>query len=433
VINRLDLRGAPATDYRRLVPRADFDVAAAVLEIQPIVDDVRTRGSAAVRDIVARFDGIELDDVRVHPDRIAEAERALDPELRAALRESADRLREVCERELERETETDLGPGAVVRRRIVPIQRVGLYVPAGITPLPSTVLMNVVPAQVAGVPELAVASPPQRDNNGLPDAVILGLLGLLGIDEVYAVGGSAAVPMFAFGTADCRAVDLVCGPGNIYTVAAKRAVSSFVSIDSEAGPSEVLVLADDTADPAFVAADLISQAEHDTHAAAVLVTDSESLCERVVAELQTQVPAAKHADRIGAALAAGQSAIVLVDDIDQGVDVANAYAAEHLEIHVADADDVAGRIVAAGAVFVGPFAPVSLGDYCAGSNHVLPTGGCACRSSGLSVRTFTRTMQEIRYNRAGLAAVADAVGTLALTEDLPAHGEAVAIRLRSGE
>jgi histidinol dehydrogenase len=386
-----------------------------------------------VRDIVARLEGVELDEIRVHPDRIAEAERALDPDLRAALLESARRLREVCERELEQDTETRLGPGAVVRRRVVPFQRVGLYVPAGITPLPSTVLMNVVPAQVAGVPGIAVASQPQKDNNGLPDGVILGLLGLLGVDEVYAAGGSAAVPMFAFGTQDCPAVDLVCGPGGIYTVAAKRAVSPFVAIDSEAGPSEVLVLADDTADATFVAADLISQAEHDTHAAAVLVTDSESLCDDVLAELQVQVPAAKHADRIAAALAAGQSAIVLVDDIDQGIDVANAYAAEHLELHVADADDVASRIVAAGAVFVGPYAPVSLGDYCAGSNHVLPTGGCACRSSGLSVRTFTRTMQEIRYDRAGLAAVADAVATLALTEDLPAHGEAVAIRLRPGE
>jgi len=338
-------------------------------------------------------------------------------------------VREVCERELDGQPITTLAPGATVTRRLVPIGRVGLYVPAGITPLPSSVVMNVVPAQVAGVRSLAVASPPQKDHDGRIHPTILGVLGLLGVDEVYAVGGSAAVPMFAYGTQDCPKVDLVCGPGNIYTVASKRVVSSVVAIDSEAGPTEILVVADASADPAFVSADLISQAEHDPAAAAVLVTDSDALADAVTADLPGRVAASKHAGRISAALGGKQSAIVLVDDIAQAVDVANGYAAEHTEVQTADAETVADGIVNAGAIFVGPYSPVSLGDYCAGSNHVLPTGGCACFSSGLSVRTFVRSMQQIRYDLPALEQVSDAVQTLALAEDLPAHGVAVAVRV----
>jgi histidinol dehydrogenase len=300
----------------------------------------------------------------------------------------------------------------------------------------SSVLMNVVPAQVAGVGSLALASPAQREHGGLPHASILAACALLGIDEVYAAGGAGAVAMFAYGYPDledgtpgCRPVDLVTGPANIYGVAAKRLLRGVVGIDSEAGPTEIAILADETADPAYVASDLISQAEHDTMAASVLVTPSADLVRRVEVELSRQVAETKHADRVTAALTGAQSAVLLVDDLDQGVDVVNAYAAEHLEIHTADAAARAARIRNAGAVFVGPFAPVSLGDYAAGSNHVLPTAGCACHSSGLSVRSFLKTVQVVEYTEQALSDVAPHVFALSDAEDLPAHGDAVRIRL----
>jgi histidinol dehydrogenase len=323
---------------------------------------------------------------------------------------------------------TELGAGARVTHRKVPVDRVGLYVPGGIAPLVSSVLMNVVPAQVAGVRSIALSSTPQKEHDGLPHPTILAACALLGVDEVYAVGGAQAIAMFAYGIGPCARVDLVTGPGSIWTVTAKRLLKGQVGIDSEAGPTEILILADDTAEPAYVAADLLSQAEHDPLAAAVLVTPSEELAARVAVELEGQVLATKHTDRIRAALSGRQSGVVLVDDLDQGVDVANAYAAEHLEIHTADAASVAARIRNAGAIFVGPHAPVSLGDYCAGSNHVLPTGGCACHSSGLSVRAFTKSVHVVDYSREALAQVADHVVALAEAEDLPGHGAAVRAR-----
>ena len=234
--------------------------------------------------------------------------------------------------------------------------------------------------------------------------------------------------MFAYGAGECRPVDLVTGPGAIHTVAAKRLLKGVVGIDSEAGPTEIAILADDTAEAAYVAADLVSQAEHDPMAASVLVTDSLRLADDVEAELEKQVHATQHTDRIGTALTGSQSGIVLVDDMDQGLDVVNAYAAEHLEIQTADAAAHAARVRNAGAVFVGAFAPVSLGDYCAGSNHVLPTGGCACHSSGLSVRSFLRAVHVVEYDRAALAEVAHHVVALAEAEDLPGHGAAVRVR-----
>jgi histidinol dehydrogenase len=298
--------------------------------------------------------------------------------------------------------------------------------------------MNVVPAQEAGVPSLAVASPPQAEHGGLPHPSILAACALLGVAEIYAVGGAQAVAMFAYGAREadgavvCPPVDLVTGPGNIYVVAAKRLLRGAVGIDSEAGPTEVAILADDTADPAYVAADLISQAEHDTVAAAVLVTDSEPLAAAVERALEDQAPAAKHAERIRAALAGRQSSIVLVDDLEAGLRVVDAYAAEHLEIHTRDAREWALRVRNAGAIFVGPWAPVSLGDYCAGSNHVLPTGGCACHSSGLSVQTFLRGIHVVDYDEQALADVAHHVVALAEAEDLPAHGTAIDVRRRAG-
>ncbi|WP_435741519.1 histidinol dehydrogenase [Nocardioides sp. SYSU DS0663] len=429
MIRRIDLRGATGpVDYRDVVPRADFDVEAAVPAVHAICEAVRTRGVEAIKEYAREFDGVELDDLRVPPGATTRALGELDPSIRAALEESVRRLRATCENELEQDATTDLGPGARVVHRKVPIRRVGLYVPGGLAPLVSSVLMNVVPAQVAGVESIALASPPQREFGGAVHPTILAACALLGVEEVYAVGGAQAIAMFAHGTGPCERVDLVTGPGNIYTVTAKRLLKGKVGIDSEAGPTEIAILADDTADAAYVAADLISQAEHDPLAGSVLVTPSERLAADVEAELDKQVSATKHTDRIRTALDGRQSGIVLVDDLEQGLAVVDAYAAEHLEIHTEDAAAWAARVRNAGAIFVGPHAPVSLGDYCAGSNHVLPTGGCACHSSGLSVRAFTKSVHVVDYSREALAEVADHVVTLAEAEDLPGHGAAVRVR-----
>jgi histidinol dehydrogenase len=432
-IRRIDLRGARTAsgapvDYRAAVPRAAFDIEAATHAVQPILDEVRTRGVEAIVEYGERFDGVRVADIRVPREALTRALAELDPEIRAGLEESITRLRATCANELESDAVTELGPGAQVTHRKVPVGRVGLYVPGGLAPLVSSVLMNTVPAQVAGVQSIALASPPQKEFGGLPHPSILAACELLGVTEVYAVGGAQAIAMFAYGTGPCAKVDLVTGPGNIYVVTAKRLLKGQVGIDSEAGPTEIAILADETAEAAYVAADLISQAEHDPLAASVLVTDSEELAAEVEAELDKQVSVTKHVERIRTSLSGPQSGIVLVDDIDQGIEVVNAYAAEHLEIQTRNATVDAGRIRNAGAIFIGPFAPVSLGDYCAGSNHVLPTGGCACHSSGLSVRAFTKSVHVIDYSREGLAAVKDHVVTLAHAEDLPGHGAAVSVR-----
>jgi histidinol dehydrogenase len=428
MIRRIDLRGTQPADYREVVPRAELDVDAAVEVVRPICDAVRVRGVEAIRELSQQFDGVAPDDLRVPGDALATALDELDPAVRAGLEESIARLRRTCEAELEHDVTTSLGPGATVTHRMVPVRRVGLYAPGGLAPLVSSVVMNVVPAQVAGVRSIALASSPQQDNHGLPASTILAACALLGVDEVYAVGGAQAIAMFAYGAGECERVDLVTGPGNIYTVAAKRLLKGRVGIDAEAGPTEIAILADDTADAAYVAADLVSQAEHDPQAASVLVTDSPRLADDVEAELDKQVAVTRHVERIRAALAGQQSGIVLVGDLDQGLEVVNAYAAEHLEIQTADPVEVAARVVNAGAVFVGPYSPVSLGDYCAGSNHVLPTAGCACHSSGLSVRSFLRAVHVVDYTRDALAEVADHVVTLAEAEDLPGHGAAVTVR-----
>jgi histidinol dehydrogenase len=438
-MRRIDLRGRLAAgddlDYRALVPRASVDVDSALDDVRAICDDVRRRGPAAVREYTARFDGVETADVRVHPAAVSEALAGLDPAVRAALEESIARARRVHADQRRSEVTTTVVTGGTVTQRWVPVDRVGLYVPGGLAVYPSSVVMNVVPAQVAGVGGLAVASPPQRDHGGLPHPAILAACALLGVHEVYAVGGAQAVAMFAFGLRDgdevlCRPVDLVTGPGNVYVAAAKRLLRGVVGIDAEAGPTEIAILADDTADPVHVAADLLSQAEHDPLAASVLVTDDEALADAVSLELGIQVAATKHVDRVRTALSGEQSGVVLVDDLDQGLAVVDAYAPEHLEIHTGDARTVAGRVRHAGAVFVGTWSPVSLGDYAAGSNHVLPTGGSARHASGLSVPSFLRSVQVVEYDQAALGQVAEQVATLAATEDLPAHGAAVRVRYR---
>ncbi len=437
MIRRIDLRSAATGrtpgepfDYRTALPRADFDVEAAVPATHAICEEVRTRGLEAILEMSQKFDGVTQSDIRVPVEEMTRALEELDPAIRAGLEESVRRLRVASEAELEQDVVTDLGPGARVVHRKVPVGRVGLYVPGGLAPLVSSVLMNVVPAQVAGVPSLALASPPQQEFGGLPHPTILAACALLGVEEVYAVGGAQAIAMFAYGTGPCAKVDLVTGPGNIWVVTAKRLLKGLVGVDSEAGPTEVAILADETADAAYVAADLISEAEHDPLAAAVLVTDSETLADDVEAELEKQVATTGHVERVKIALGGNQSGIVLVDDLDQGVEVCDAYASEHLEIQTRDAAAVAARIRNAGAIFIGDYAPTALGDYCAGSNHVLPTGGCACHSSGLSVRAFTKSVHVVDYSREGLEAVADHVVTLAEAEDLPGHGQSVRIRFQ---
>ncbi|MDQ3615921.1 MAG: histidinol dehydrogenase [Actinomycetota bacterium] len=436
MIRRIDLRGKSAAgappDYRTVVPRAELDVEATLDVVRPICDAVRRRGVEAVREFSGSFDGVVQDDIAVPGAVLEAALSALDPDVRAGLEESIRRLRITCEAELESDVVTAVVAGGTVTQRMIPVQRVGLYVPGGIAPLVSSVVMNVVPAQVAGVPSIALTSSPRADNDGLPHPTILAACALLGIEEVYAVGGAQAIAMFAYGAGPCRRVNLVTGPGNIFTVSAKRLLKGVVGIDSEAGPTEIAVLADHTAEPGYVAADLLSQAEHDPVAASVLVTPSEQLAAEVEAELDKQVSVTRHAERVRTALSGQQSGIVLVDDLEQGLELVNAYAAEHLAIQTADASDWAARVRNAGVVFVGSFAPVSLGDYCAGSNHVLPTGGCACHSSGLSVRAFRRAVHVVDYSEAALREVADHVITLADAEDLPGHGAAVRARLEGG-
>jgi histidinol dehydrogenase len=432
VISRIDLRGPAFPEGgidRDLLPRAEFDVEAALETVRPICEDVRHRGTAAVLEWGERFDGVRPERLRVPAQALADALAGLDAGVRAALEESVRRARTVHRAQRRTDVTTQVVPGGTVTERWVPVRRVGLYVPGGIAVYPSSVVMNVVPAQEAGVTGIAVASPPQRQFGGLPHPTILAACALLGVDEVYAAGGAQAIAMFAHGTDECRPVDLVTGPGNIYVAAAKRLLKGRIGIDAEAGPTEIAVVADATADPAHVAADLISQAEHDPLAAAVLITHCAELADAVDKELDVQVAATRHRERVTAALSGRQSATVLVDTLDRALEVADAYAAEHLEIQTADAAAVAARVRNAGAVFVGPHAPVSLGDYCAGSNHVLPTGGCACHSSGLSVQSFLRGIHVVDYTREALAEVAHHVVALAEAEDLPAHGAAVTVRL----
>ncbi len=420
------------------LPRAAVDVEQVLGVVRDLAEEVRSGGSEAILSISERLDGVRPPSLRVPPDAIAEAQAGLAPSVTAALEESIRRARMVHRSQRPAEHVTHVVPGGTVTHRWIPVRRVGLYVPGGRAVYLSSVAMNVVPAQEAGVSSLAIASPPQRDNGGLPHPEVLAAAGLLGVDEVYAVGGAQAVAMFAYGASshdgaiECAKVDLVTGPGNIWVTAAKRLVKGTVGIDSEAGPTEIAIVADEHADPRWIAADLISQAEHDDHAAAVLITASKPLAEAVVLSLQEQVPATKHADRIRTALSGPQSRILLVRDLEAGLQLADAYAAEHLEIHARDAAALAWRVRNAGAIFVGPHSPVSLGDYCAGSNHVLPTRGCACHSSGLSVHSFLRQVQVVDYDRAALQQAAGFVEVLAHAEDLPAHAQAISARFSGG-
>ncbi|MEN2737357.1 histidinol dehydrogenase [Microbacterium sp. X-17] len=432
MMQTIDLRGVQPTRaaFERLVPRPVVDIQVAVRVATELIEDVRARGAAALAEQAAKFDGGAPASVRVPASEIAAAVAALPADVRAALEEAIVRVREATAAQVPPPAETRIGPGATIVQRWQPVERAGLYVPGGKAVYPSSVVMNAVPAQVAGVASVALASPPQRAFGGAVHPVILGAAGLLGIEEVYAMGGAGAIGALAWGVEDIGLdpVQVITGPGNIYVAAAKRVVRGQAGIDSEAGTTEILVIADDTADARFVAADLISQAEHDEAAASLLVTDSPAFAERVAAELETLAGATKHAERVHTALAGQQSALVLVDDLAAAAAFSNAYGPEHLELQTADPDALLALIQNAGAIFVGPSAPVSLGDYLAGSNHVLPTGGQARFSPGLGAYSFLRPQQVIRYDRDALREVADRIVALSSAEDLPAHGEAVTIR-----
>jgi len=431
VLNTLDLRGDTrnSRELRDVVPRAQFDLDAVLEQVRPIVEDVAARGEVAAQEWSAKLDGVSAPQLRVPQEIIQASLATLATDVRESLEEAIRRVRIVHQSQVRGESSVTVAPGGVVSERWVPVERVGLYVPGGRAVYPSSVVMNVVPAQIAGVESIAVVSPPQKDNDGWPHPTILAACAILGVDEVYSVGGAQAIALLAYGSDQIDPVNLVTGPGNMWVTAAKRLLKGRIGIDSEAGPTEIAILADDSANATYVAADLISQAEHDVVAASVLVTDSTELAQAVQAEVIRQVQLTKHTERVTTALTGQQSAIVLVDDLNHGLAVVDAYAAEHLEIHTRDAANVARQVKNAGAIFVGDYSPVSLGDYAAGSNHVLPTGGCACHSSGLSVQTFLRGIHYVEYSKAALEDIAKTVITLANAEDLPGHAAAVEVRM----
>ncbi|MHC5560208.1 histidinol dehydrogenase [Kocuria sp. U4B] len=434
-LRTIDLRGRHLSwsELRSVVPRQSTGSrASAEQAVAEILEAVRTEGAAALRRYAQRFDGVEQDRLRVDPAGIRRAVDALDPAVRRGLETAIERTRAFAQAQRPADARVEVAPGAVLVHRWTPLRRAGLYVPGGLAVYPSSVVMNVVPAQAAGVGSVVLCTPPQKEFGGLPHPTILAAAGLLGVDEVWAIGGAQSLAAMAYGVADgddvLEPVDTVTGPGNIYVATAKRLLRSVVGVDAEAGTTEIAVLADDTADPAYIAADLVSQAEHDPAAGAVLITHSPGLAARVEAELAVQVPAAKHRQRIATALSGPQSGIVLTDDLDASIAVADAYAAEHLEIHTADPQAVAARVRNAGAIFLGPYSPVPLGDYAAGSNHVLPTGGTAVHAQGLSTTAFMKAVQLVEYSQEALAAIGPDIVAVAQSEDLPAHGRAVTIR-----
>ncbi|WP_054952317.1 histidinol dehydrogenase [Flaviflexus massiliensis] len=429
MLSRLDLRsGVNATTLANSLPRAALNIDTALEAVRPLVEDVRERGVDALLDQAERFDVIRPDSIRVPQEAIDRALSDIDADLRDAIALSIEHVRAGHEAQMPKEKSVDIIPGGTVTQRWIPMRRVGLYVPGGLAVYPSSVVMNAVTAQVAGVPSIALTSPAQERFGGLPHPTILAACALLGIDEVYAAGGAGAIGMFAYGAGECEPVDVVTGPGNIYVAAAKRLVLGTVGIDSEAGTTEIAILADETANPRYVAADLLSQAEHDPAAASVLVTDSVELADAVDRELEDLVASTKHVERVRTALSGPQSGTVLVANIEDGLEVINAYGAEHLEIHTRDDEEVASRVTSAGAIFLGSYTPVPAGDYLAGSNHVLPTGGTARYSSGLNVHVFLKSVQQVKYTREALEEITDPLVTFANAEDLPAHGTALEVR-----
>ena len=391
-----------------------------------IIEQVREQGDAALRELTERFDGVAIEDFRVPAEAIEAAAAKVDPKTEEALKKAAKQIREFHERQVKQSWFSVREDGALVGAKVTPLESVGIYVPGGRALYPSTVLMNALPASVAGVERIACVTPPAKD--GSVDPAILEACRLSGVTEVYTVGGAQAIAALAYGTESIEPVSKITGPGNIFVATAKSLVSAFVGIDAVAGPTEIGIIADETANPSLLAADLIGQAEHDELAGSVLFTDSTEIADKVQESLKYRVPRTEHAERVHTSLSGTQSAIVLTDGLDQSIDAANAYAAEHLEIQTKDADAVVKRIKNAGAIFRGPYSPVPLGDYMSGSNHVLPTGGTARFAAGLGVHTFMKPVEVIEYDEEGLKALAARINAFAVSEDLPAHGECVLSR-----
>lgn len=422
-----------ANSVHSLLPRSQTTGSELSETVSLLIEEVRTEGVAALKKHAEKFDGVIPENFKVPSAAMQDALSIIDPNLRNAIEESIRRVRLVSQSQMPKATKTDVTEGGSVRLDFLPVDSAGVYVPGGKAVYPSSVIMNVVPAQVARVPRIVMVSPAQKGNGGLPDPTVLATAALLGVEEVYALGGASAVAALAFGVAEIGLdpVQIITGPGNIYVATAKQLVRSHVAIDAEAGPTEIMIIADNDANPRWLAADLISQAEHDENAAAILLTDSLSLIEAVEVELAKQVQAAGNRTRIETALKGQQSALVLVKDIQQAVAIANEYATEHLEIQAKDGETWAKQIRNAGAVFVGAYSPVSLGDYLAGSNHVLPTGAQAKRSAGLSVYSFLRPQQTVSYSERALAEVSQDLAIFAKAEGLPGHGDAVSIRFKA--
>jgi histidinol dehydrogenase len=423
MLARIDVRGTSG-DLRAVLARpqtAGPDVAAAVAEI---ISDVRTRGATAVRELTARLDGADLADPRVDREEIAAARARISPELSAALELARDQI--VAWHEAQREREPRHARlGVEVTELVVPVDRAGCYVPGGRAPLASSVLMTAIPARVAGVPEVLLCSPPDRSGR-LHDA-ILAAAGIAEVDEVYAIGGAQAVAAMAFGAGAMRPVDVVVGPGNAYVVEAKRQVFGTVGIDGLAGASEVAIVADDTVDAAWVAVDLLAQAEHGPGGAVALIVWDEGVAERVELALDALlVTAARRDEAVSTLDAAGR--VILVDDAARALDAANAIAPEHLELMCAAADLLVPLVRNAGAVFVGAHAPAVLGDYVAGTNHVLPTGGTARFASALRIADFQKHIHVVRADAPALARVGPAARSIAEAEGLWAHADAVRMR-----
>lgn len=394
--------------------------------VRSIIESVRADGDDAVCSYSLKFDGVEPASLIVSPAQLQEAFEQLAPEFKSILEEAADNIRKFHQKQLPDSWFMDDGAGVVLGQRVVPIQKVGVYVPGGKAFYPSSLLMNVIPAQVAGVSEIHLVSPPGK--NGLPSKLVLGAAYLLGVEHVYAVGGAQAVAALAYGTESIPSVDKIVGPGNIYVATAKKQVFGPVAIDSVAGPSEIVVLADDTAPPAFVAADLLSQAEHDENASAILVTPSKKLAEAVRQAIIDMVPTLSRHKIITASLEA-YGACIVTDTMEQAIDLVNDLAPEHLEIIVEDPWKRMTQIQHAGAIFLGPYSSEPVGDYFAGPNHVLPTGGTARYASALSVDDFVRKQSIIHYTKDRLRETGPKIINFANAEELTAHAKAIAVRL----
>ena len=403
-------------------------------EVDTTVDDilgqVRTQGDAALLALAEQFDGVRPDPVKVPASVLNGAADALDDDLRDAIEDAADNIRRFHEKQVRESWFTDDGDGVILGQRVVPMERAGLYVPGGTAVYPSSLLMNAIPAQVAGVGEIHLVSPPQED--GRPHPLVLATAAILDLEHIYAVGGAQAVGALAYGTDTVPAVDTIVGPGNAYVAAAKKKVFGRVGIDSVAGPSEIGVLADDTADPEFVAADLLSQAEHDERASAILITPHRPLAEAVQQHVEDMVPELPRADVIEQALA-DYGACVVTDTMDGAVDLMNELAVEHLELHVDDPWQTMTRIRHAGALFLGEYSSEPVGDYFAGPNHVLPTGGTARHASALGVDDFVRTQSVLSYTKERLEDTGSQITTLAEAEELQAHAKAIRARLNRND